>query len=558
MGAFYFLCQLVSLALVQGFIGAAPSTRIQFDGLCSSCSQGRSSTLYAKSNTDECDIAVFGGGFGGLYTALAISREARMKGMSLDIAIVDPSKQFVFLPLLYDLTVGTATSAEVCPLYQDILRGTGVRHVQGKFDGFSSSSFRSAQFFSQKTNSTTDLSFRTSVVAVGSTPESSLALVPGAAECTQPFYTQENAEEMGKLLRVLDARAEMGEFPRIAIIGGGYGGVELAACMKRRLPKSQVTLLTRGPPMKGTRAEKLVDKALQRLGVQVELSSVQEVKMFEGGSENESRVVVERKPIGENERDEMYDSEPWDAVLWTAGAGPSYPVSENMTGLSKAASGRLAIDTTLRCMPDDCANGIQPLVWALGDCAEIVGENHLPVPPKTAQAAMQQADIVAHNVLAELQSKGAAKKFQFQDLGTMLTLGGPNGAVLAPGQDSSFSPIFKPLLDSARVGFGFADSVFFQLSKSPIAKKARITPIVENLESLGLSLGGYGLGVDPETSEGTLSGTLSGAARRAIYAARMPTSRQRVTAAASAAIFTAASLAKEAAMLMDNSEKKKK
>jgi hypothetical protein len=162
---------------------------------------------------------------------------------------------------------------------------------------------------------------------------------------------------------------------------------------------------------------------------------------------------------------------------------------------------------------------------------------------------MQQADTVAFNVLAELQqNKKEAKTFQYQDLGSMLSLGGPNAAVMAPREDSPLAPFFSPLLDISRVGLGIADEVFVQLSKSMVGERVGVTPIVE---SLGLSLGGYGLGVDADISPGTLAGTLAGAARRAVYAARMPTSRQRAYAFTSAAISTAASLAKEAASQLE-------
>ena len=527
-------------------------------------------TSLMATNQDRCDVAVFGGGFGGLYTALAISRDARSRGRTLDVALVEPSDKFVFLPLLYDLTVGTASESEVCPTYKDILVGTGVRHVRASLDCYSSPDLYSANITTTTslqdgggkdtttaTTPTTTLSFRSSVVAVGATPQSTLASVPGALEYTQPFYTQENAKETRELLARFESSVQDGtsKRPRLAIIGGGYGGVELAACIKRKLPQSSVSLLTRGPPMEGTRAEALVEKALKRLGVNVDVCSVEEiipVKADDNGDVSagkSNQVLIKTSAIG-TEGMEDDSSEPWDAVLWTAGSGPAYPVSEEkLSGLSKVESGRLAIDSTLRCLwSDENSQSTskrlgKPPVWALGDCTEIVDNLDQPVVPKTAQAAMQQADIVAFNLLADLQSQSSTRTFQFQDLGSMLTLGGPNGAILAPRDDSPLAPVLAPLFDTARVGFGLADEVFAQLTKSPVAEKVGLTPVVENL---GLSLGGYGLGVDSDTSPGTLSGTLTGAARRAVYAVRMPTNRQRAYAAASAAISTAAALAKEA------------
>ena len=90
-----------------------------------------------------------------------------------------------------------------------------------------------------------------------------------------------------------------------------------------------------------------------------------------------------------------------------------------------------------------------------------------------------------------------------------------------------------------------ADTIFAGIVNSPqVDKNGDLKPVVENL---GLSLGGYGLGVDPDSTPGTLSGTLTGAGRRAIYALRMPTNKQRVYAGASAVLSSAAALAKEAA-----------
>ena len=62
---------------------------------------------------ERCDVAIFGGGFGGLYTAISIATQARSKGQRLEVVLVDPSDQFVFLPLLYDLVVGTGEFCKV-------------------------------------------------------------------------------------------------------------------------------------------------------------------------------------------------------------------------------------------------------------------------------------------------------------------------------------------------------------------------------------------------------------------------------------------------------------
>ena len=118
---------------------------------------------------DRCDVAVLGGGFGGLYTALSLARQANNNNAQknsnnkhgrsnkpLDIVLVDPSDRFVFLPLLYDLTMGTATEREVCPMYEELLEGTGIRHVKASFDRFITSPQNVSSFINDDDNDEED------------------------------------------------------------------------------------------------------------------------------------------------------------------------------------------------------------------------------------------------------------------------------------------------------------------------------------------------------------------------------------------------------------------
>lgn len=341
-----------------------------------------STILCATGRIDErCDVAIFGGGFGGLYTALALSREARLKRQQLDVILVDPSDRFVFLPLLYDLVMGTASETEVCPTFQELLEGSGIRHVQASLDQLVvTPDLLAANITGINNGDSSTIHFRTAVLSVGATPQSTLASIPGAADYAQPFYTRQNAQESKLLLEKLERRVRSSNGmkpPRIAIVGGGYGGVELAACVKRRLSQCDVTLLTRGAPMKGTRAEALIDKALSKLGVTVEISAVRSLKQIESSLDDgpKDKVIIERTTM-DKEATLIDDNQPWDAVLWTAGSGPAYPVCDGNLGLQQVeGSGRIQVDNTLRCTwaVSTMADGTRkPPIWALGDCCQIV------------------------------------------------------------------------------------------------------------------------------------------------------------------------------------------
>jgi NADH dehydrogenase FAD-containing subunit len=45
--------------------------------------------------------------------------------------LIDKKDAFVFLPLLYELSVGNAAAAEVAPKYSTLLRDSGISFIQG-------------------------------------------------------------------------------------------------------------------------------------------------------------------------------------------------------------------------------------------------------------------------------------------------------------------------------------------------------------------------------------------------------------------------------------------
>lgn len=277
----------------------------------------------------------------------------------------------------------------MCPTFRELLLDTGIRHIQASFDCFTTPDVSSAKLISSTADSPgSSLAFRAAVVSVGATPQASIASIPGASTYAQPFYTREDAQATKCLLENLELQIQEDSItPRIAIVGGGYGGVELAACVKRRLPNCQVALLTNGPPMKGTRAEPLVERALAKIGVQVELcvvNSIQSVHV-EMDNPNKSILSIDRTPNG-GTRSQLDSNESWDAVLWTAGSGPAYPICNELVGLTQVeGSGRLVTDRTLRCSYDILDRQGKPPVWGLGDCSQTVdstGMLHVTKPSR--------------------------------------------------------------------------------------------------------------------------------------------------------------------------------
>ncbi len=103
-------------------------------------------------------------------------------------------------------------------------------------------------------------------------------------------------------------------------------------------------------------------------------------------------------------------------VIWTAGNRPNVAVHD--LGLPFDERTGIKVDLTLR------VEGHRD-IWAIGDCAAVqdVRQEDGKIVPPTAQAAIQQGHVVAHNVLKTLDGRDDLKEFEYRPLGQLVELG---------------------------------------------------------------------------------------------------------------------------------------
>ncbi|MBC7824552.1 MAG: NAD(P)/FAD-dependent oxidoreductase [Candidatus Parcubacteria bacterium] len=346
-------------------------------------------------------ICILGGGFGGLYTALRLSQLPWTKAEKPEIVLVDQRDRFVFSPFLYELLTGELQSWEVAPPYEELLEGTGIRFCQKEV---ASIDIESKQVALQDGEV---LTYDRLALAMGG--ETPLDLVPGAAEHALPFRTITDAYQLEEKLRQLEESPR--DKIRIAIVGAGYSGVELACKLADRLgDRVRLRLVEQGDQIlrsSPTHNRDAADKALTKRGVWLDLETTVD-------SIAEDTISLSYKGA--------VDSIPVDLVLWTVGTRVN-EVVKNLP-LKQNQRGQLITTPTLQVVDS-------PEVFALGDLADCKDADGQQVPA-TAQAAFQQSDYAGWNIWASLTNRPLLP-FRYQYLGEMMTLGENNATLTGMG-----------------------------------------------------------------------------------------------------------------------------
>jgi demethylphylloquinone reductase len=343
-------------------------------------------------------ICILGGGFGGLYTALRLYQLAWTADQKPQITLIDRQPNFVFTPLLYELITGEMQSWEIAPPFVELLKGTDIRFIQGSVDQID----REHQTVTLA--DATEISYDRLVLALGcETPSES---VPGVTEHAIPFRSLEDAYRLDSKLRLLET-ATTAKI-RVAIIGAGYSGVEVACKLadrlkdrgRIRLVQSRDQILPNAPEFNRNTAL----KALEQRGIWVDLeTSVSEITTDSIGLVYKGQT----------------DVIPVEVVMWTVGNQVSPAISH--FGLPLDAQGKISVGETLQVAE-------HPEIFALGDAAAILDPTGEYIP-STAQVAFQQADFVAWNVWSSLTDRPLLP-FKYTNLGEMMVLG-DNNAVLS-------------------------------------------------------------------------------------------------------------------------------
>jgi NADH:ubiquinone reductase (H+-translocating) len=368
-------------------------------------------------------ILILGGGFAGLTVAMELEKKIA-RNPAVEVTLINRDNFFLFTPMLHEVAASDLDLATIVNPVRQVLR-----HVH---------------FFTGQVE-TIDLGHRTVIVSHGFDRHQHTFLfdflVIGLGSVTN-LYGISGLEEHALTMKTLgdamrlrnhiiahleEAESECCKVKQplltFVVAGGGFAGVETVAAINdfarkalRSYPRLaedmlRVVLVHPGPAILPELEDRLSTYALKNLASRkVEILLNTKVEGFSG------KVVrlTDGTTIATN------------TLVWTAGISAN-PLLESIPCAKER--GRLIVTESLE-LPN------WPDVWALGDCAAIPDRRTGKFHPPTAQHALRQAKIVAHNLTASVA--GTEKKgFNFSTVAQLAALGQRTGVANILGMNFS-------------------------------------------------------------------------------------------------------------------------
>ena len=367
----------------------------------------------------KTQIVVVGGGAGGLELVRKLGDKFGRRNH--DIILVDQNLSHIWKPLLHEVAAGSLDANLDEVGYRSHCARWGYRFFQGSLESIDrqNRTIRLAPVVDNKGKEVIGahtIRYDMLVLALGSV--SNDFGVPGVKEHCLYLDSRVQADRfrtrlLNHCLRVSRAMLTdpgADERVKVAIVGGGATGVELAAELYNAAAglkhyglevfdesRLDVTLLEAGQRILPALPERLSNSArgeLQALGVQVR-EGVQVVKATDSALVTADGEEVEA-----------------DLMVWAAGVkGADFLAT---LGLEVTPRNQIVVKPTLQTTTDQD-------IFALGDCCAYVPEDGGPQIPPRAQAAHQMADTVFNNICRRERGR-KLETFTYHDNGSLISL----------------------------------------------------------------------------------------------------------------------------------------
>jgi NADH dehydrogenase len=353
-------------------------------------------------------VIIVGAGFGGLAAAKALGSPD--PGSPVDVTVIDRLNYHLFQPLLYQVALAGLAATDIAyPIRAALHHKRNVEVLLGEVKNVDPTARQ------VRLEDGTVLGYDYLVLAAGARTsyfghDDWAAFAPGLKDLDDALEVRRRVLVALEAAERTQDAVERRRLLTFVVVGGGPTGVELAGAIAdlsrdilagdfRRLDwKSvRVVLVERSPRILTPFDPSLSEKAraqLAELGVEVRTGVG--VERIDGGG---VRVAGEVIPAA--------------TVLWGAGVQPS-PLARDL-GVPLDRAGRVPVGS-------DCAIPGHPEVFVIGDMAAFVPEGGADPLPGISPVAIQQARLVANNILREQRGE-PRRPFRYFDKGFMATIG---------------------------------------------------------------------------------------------------------------------------------------
>jgi len=366
-------------------------------------------------------ILILGGGFGGLYTALELEKTLA-RDSDVEVTLVNRENFFLFTPMLHEVAASDLDLTDIVNPVRKLLRR--VKFFEGDVQAIDLSAKQVVVSHGLDQAHSHELPYDHLVIALGSI--TNFYNLPGLQERALTMKSLGDAIHLRNRLIAHLEEADPDCFAGVreplltfVVAGGGFAGVETIGSINDFIREAvrfyphlnedllRVVLVEPGPVILPELGKKLGIYAQRKL------------------TERRVEVRVNTKVTGMSDRGvELSDGTvlKTNTLVWTAGTSPN-PLLATLP--CKKERGRVLANEFLE-VPD------WPGVWALGDCALIPDRKTGAYYPPTAQHALRQGKVLAHNIAATTRG-GGKTPFVFSTIGLLATIGRRTGVARIMG-----------------------------------------------------------------------------------------------------------------------------
>src|SRR5579859_1903658 len=356
-------------------------------------------------------IVILGGGFAGMTTAESLEHRLG-PDRSVSLTLISDNNALLFTPMLAEVAGSSLEPTHISsPLRTSLHRSVFVR---GRVEAIDLEA-RVVHLAADTRSAARDIPFDQLVLALGAV--SNTMGLPGVQQNAFDFKSLFDAMRIRNHVIDLFERASHEPDPEqrrslltFTVAGGGFAGVELVGALNDFARGMLAVYPSLGPDDLRLVLIHSRERILPELSEGLAAYALEGLRARGVTFKLKDRVAsAEPGLVTLASKDTLRTA----TLVWTAGTAPN-PLMASLS-VERDRRGAVLVENTL------AVKG-RPNVWALGDCAAVTDARTGEPCPPTAQFALREANILAHNVLASLRGQ-PLRAFHFDALGVLCVLG---------------------------------------------------------------------------------------------------------------------------------------